>query len=108
MPIKSIVFTLSIILLSAPALAGDASQEMYTEIDIPVCNSHEEYETYKKAVKERDRETFAKLRKANACNTLPKGSAVKIIGESGTTHSKIEYQGKSGNSVGWTTFLKTK
>lgn len=108
MPIKSVVFALPIMLLSTSALAGDASHEMYTEIDMPVCNSYEEYELYKKAIKERDRETFAKLRNANACVTLPKGSVVKIMGENGTTHSKIEYKGKSGNSVGWTTFLKTE
>ena len=35
MPIKCVVFALAMILLSTPALAGDANQEMYTEIDIP-------------------------------------------------------------------------
>jgi hypothetical protein len=108
MSIKSAVIALPMILLSVPVLAGDASQAMHAVIDLPVCNSHEEYDAYKKAVKERDRETFMKLRRANACDTVVKGSAVKIIGANGTTHSKIEYQGKTGTSVGWTTYLKTE
>lgn len=108
MPSKSVVIALPMILLSIPVFAADAGKEMHTVIDIPVCNSHEEYDAYKKALKERDKDTFMKLRRANACDTLPTGSAVKIIGANGTTHSQIEYQGKSGNRVGWTTYLKAE
>ena len=106
MPFKSVILALPVLLLSVTAFAGDAGKELVTQLDLSVCKSHEEYDALKKAVKERDKQAFMKLRSAKACETLPKGSAVKIIAANGTIHSKIEYRSPFGNSVGWTTYLK--